>query len=164
MIVNTCFNATDPNVGFALSSDHSTQKCYMADTGLLVTQTFMDKAFTENELYRAILFDKLSINEGMIMENVVAQMLRANDHKLYFYSRTDAANRKNDMKIDFLIAEGKMIASIEVKSNHYVSHSSLDKFRDKFSSKIGNSYILYSKVVTLKDGIIHLPFYMVVFL
>ena len=57
-----------------------------------------------------------------------------------------------------------MIASIEVKSNHYVSHSSLDKFRDKFSSKIGNSYILYSKVVTLKDGIIHLPFYMAVFL
>ncbi len=96
MIVNTCFNATDPNVGFALSSDHSTQKCYMADTGLLVTQTFMDKAFTENELYRAILFDKLSINEGMIMENVVAQMLRANDHKLYFYSRTDAANKRND--------------------------------------------------------------------
>lgn len=164
MIVNTCFNATDPNVGLALSADHSTQKCYMADTGLLVTQTFMDKAFTENELYRAILFDKLSINEGMIMENVVAQMLRTNGHKLYFYSRTDTDNRKNDMEIDFLITEGKKICPIEVKSNNYVSHSSLDKFRDKFSSKIGNSYILYSKDVIVKDGIIHLPFYMTMFL
>lgn len=164
MIVNTCFNATDPNVGLALSADHSTQKCYMADTGLLVTQTFMDKAFTENGLYRAILFDKLSINEGMIMENVVAQMLRTNGHKLYFYSRTDATNRKNDMEIDFLITEGKKICPIEVKSNNYVSHLSLNKFRDKFSSKIGNSYILYSKDVIVKDGIIHLPFYMAMFL
>lgn len=164
MIVNTCFNATDPNVGLALSADHSTQKCYMADTGLLVTQTFMDKAFTENGLYRAILFDKLSINEGMIMENVVAQMLRTNGHKLYFYSRTDATNRKNDMEIDFLITEGNKICPIEVKSNNYVSHSSLNKFRDKFSSKIGNSYILYSKDVIVKDGIIHLPIYMAMFL
>ena len=164
MIVNTCFNATDPNVGLALSADHSTQKCYMADTGLLVTQTFMDKAFKENGLYRAILFDKLSINEGMIMENVVAQMLRTNGHKLYFYSRTDATNRKNDMEIDFLITEGNKICPIEVKSNNYVSHSSLDKFRDKFSSKIGNSYILYSKDVIVKDGIVHLPIYMAMFL
>ena len=164
MIVNTCFNATDPNVGLALSAGHSTQKCYMADTGLLVTQTFMDKAFTENGFYRAILFDKLSINEGMIMENVVAQMLRTNGHKLYFYSRSDATNRKNDMEIDFLITEGKKICPIEVKSNNYVSHSSLDKFRDKFSSKIGNSYILYSKDVIVKDGIIHLPIYMAMFL
>lgn len=164
MIVNTCFNATDPNVGLALSADHSTRKCYMADTGLLVTQTFMDKAFTENGLYRAILFDKLSINEGMIMENVVAQMLRTNGHKLYFYSRSDATNRKNDMEIDFLITEGNKICPIEVKSNNYVSHSSLDKFRDKFSSKIGNSYILYSKDVMVKDGIIHLPIYMAMFL
>ncbi|MCI5453299.1 DUF4143 domain-containing protein [bacterium] len=164
MIVNTCFNATDPNVGLALSAYHSTQKCYMADTGLLVTQTFMDKAFTENGLYRAILFDKLSINEGMIMENVVAQMLRTNGHKLYFYSRTDATNRKNDMEIDFLITEGNKICPIEVKSNNYVSRSSLNKFRDKFSSKIGNSYILYSKDVIVKDGIIHLPIYMAMFL
>ena len=164
MIVNACFNATNPNVGLALSADHSTQKCYMADTGLLVTQTFMDKAFTENGLYRAILFDKLSINEGMIMENVVAQMLRTNGHKLYFYSRTDATNRKNDMEIDFLITEGNKICPIEVKSNNYVSHSSLNKFRDKFSSKIGNSYILYSKDVIVKDGIIHLPIYMAMFL
>ena len=103
MVVNACFNATDPNVGLALSADHATQKCYMADTGLLVTHTFMDTAFTDNELYKAILFDKLDVNEGMIMENAVAQMLRCNGHKLYFYSRSDNLHRENHMEIDFLI-------------------------------------------------------------
>lgn len=164
MIVNNCFNATDPNIGLALSADDTTQKCYMADTGLLVTHTFMDVPFTDNQLYKAILFDKLNINEGMIMENVVAQMLRSKGHKLYFYSRTDKINRENHMEIDFIITEGKKIAPIEVKSNNYNSHSSLDKFKNKFSSKIGNSYILYSKDVMIKDGIIHLPFYMSMFL
>ncbi len=164
MIVNTCFNATDPNVGLALSADHSTQKCYMADTGLLVTHTFMDRSFTANELYRAILFDKLSINEGMIMENVVAQMLRCNGHKLYFYSRYDSNHRENHMEIDFLISEKKKIAPIEVKSGNYNSHSSLDKFRSRFSTNISKSYILYPKDVMEKDDVLHLPLYMAMFL
>ena len=164
MIVNACFNATDPNVGLAISADHATQKCYMADTGLLVTQTFMDGAFTDNELYKAILFDKLDINEGMIMENIVAQMLRRNGHKLYFYSRSDPDHRENHMEIDFLITENKKIAPVEVKSGNYRSHASLDKFRKKFSRKIGTSYILYTKDVMEKDGILHLPLYMTMFL
>ena len=160
MVVNACFNATDPSVGLALSADHATQKCYMADTGLLVTLAFMDQAFTDNELYRAILFDKLDINEGMIMENIVAQMLRRNGHKLYFYSSSDLEHRENHMEIDFLITEGKKIAPIEVKSANYRSHSSLDKFRKKFSQKIGTPYILYTKDVMEKDGVWHLPLYM----
>ena len=160
MIVNTCFNATNPNVGLALSSDNTTQKCYMADTGLLVTHAFKDKKFTDNELYRAILFDKLNINEGMLMENIVAQMLRHGRSRLYFYSRSDNLMRENHMEIDFLIAEGKKISPVEIKSGNYRSHSSLDKFRNHFSSVIGNSYILYTKDVLIKDGIIHLPLYM----
>ena len=160
MIVNACFNATDPHVGFALSADHATQKCYMADTGLLVTHTFRDKKYTDNELYRAILFDKLNINEGMLMENIVAQMLRHKRPRLYFYSRSDSRNRENHLEIDFLITEGKKIAPVEVKSGNYRSHSSLDKFRRHFSAVIGNSYILYTKDVMVKDGIIHLPLYM----
>ena len=160
MIVNTCFNATDPHIGIALSADNTTQKCYMADTGLLVTHTFQDKKYTDNELYRAILFDKLNINEGMLMENIVAQMLRHRRSRLYFYSRSDSQTRENHMEIDFLITEGKKIAPVEVKSGNYRSHSSLDKFRKHFSSVIGNSYILYTKDVMIKDGIIHLPLYM----
>ncbi len=164
MVINTCYNSTDPNVGLALSADHATQKCYMADTGLLVTHSFMDKSFIDNEFYKAVLFDKLDINEGMIMENIVAQMLRRNGHKLYFYSRSDAENRENHMEIDFLITEDNRIAPIEVKSSAYRSHSSLDKFRKKFSGKIGSSYILYTKDVMEKDGVWHLPLYMAMFM
>jgi len=160
MVVNTCFNATDPGIGLALSADCAAQKCYMADTGLLVTQTFMDSPYTENELYRAILFDRLHINEGMVMENIAAQMLRKNGHKLYFYSRNDRERRENHMEIEFLISESKKIAPVEVKSGSYKSHSSIDKFRKKFSSKLSNAYILYTKDVMVKDGIIHLPIYM----
>ena len=160
MVVNTCFNATGPNVGLALSADNTTQKCYMSDTGLLVTHTFKDKNYTGNELYRAILFDKLSINEGMLVENAVAQMLRLHRERLYFYSRCDSKNRENHMEIDFLITEGKKISPVEVKSGNYRSHASLDKFRRRFSSVIGNSYILYTNDVMIKDGIIHLPLYM----
>lgn len=160
MIVNASFNATDPHIGLALSSDTTTQKCYMADTGLLVTHTFRDKNYTDNELYKAILFDKLSINEGMLMENVVAQMLRYKRERLYFYSRSDSQKRENSMEIDFLITEGKKISPVEVKSSNYRSHISLDKFKKHFSSVVGNSYILYPKDLMIKDGIIHLPFYM----
>jgi predicted AAA+ superfamily ATPase len=164
MIVNPCFNTTDPNVGLGLSSDHSTQKIYMADTGLLVSHTFKDKNYIDNELYRAILFDKLNINEGMLMENIVAQMLRCSGHNLYFYSRVDYKNRKNMIEIDFLITDGKKVSPVEVKSSVYQKHSSLDKFRRKFSAKLGESYVLYQKDVRIKDGVIHLPLYMAMFL
>lgn len=164
MIVNTCFNATDPNIGLTLSADHTTQKCYMGDTGLLITHTFMDMPYAENELYKAILFDKLNINEGMILENIVAQMLRRNGHRLYFYSRSDTAHRENHMEIDFLITEKKEIAPIEVKSGNYQSHASLDKFRAKFSSRLGTSYILYTKDLMVSDDIVHLPIYMAMLL
>ncbi len=164
MIVNTCYNATDPTVALALSADHATQKCYMADTGLLVTQSFASEVLTAQALYRAILFDKLEINEGMIIENAVAQMLRQNGHSLYFYSRSDSQNRENHMEIDFLITKNKKVCPVEVKSSNYRSHASLDKFSAKFSQNIGEKYILYPKDVMVKDGITHLPLYMAMFL
>jgi hypothetical protein len=164
MIANPCFNATDPNVGLALSFDHTTHKLYMADTGLLVTHTFKDESFRKNEFYRAVLLDKLNINEGMLIENLVAQMLRRKRNQLFFFSRNDSGNRANTMEIDFLINKDGKICPIEVKSSSYREHSSLDKFRKKFSRSLGNAYILYTKDIMEKDGVIHLPIYMTMFL
>ena len=164
MIVNHCFNSTDPNVGLALSSDRATQKLYMADTGLLVTHTFHDNEYLDNELYRAILFDKLHINEGMIIENAVAQALRASGHRLYFYSRIDSGNRQNNIEIDFLIIRRNKVSPIEVKSASYRYHSSLDKFKAKFSKTIGEPYIVYTKDVIVRESITHIPVYMAMFL
>ena len=102
MVVNTCFNATEPTVGLNLNTERTTQKCYMADTGLLVTHTFSDDNFSDNELYRDILLDKLNVNEGMIAENVVAQELRSHGHKLFFFSRSDSSERTNKIEIYLL--------------------------------------------------------------
>ena len=164
MIINHCFNSTDPNVGLALSSARATQKLYIADTGLLVSHTFCDNEYLDNELYRAILFDKLHINEGMILENAVAQALRTSGHRLYFYSRVDPGNRQNNIEIDFLIIRKNKVSPVEVKSASYRYHSSLDKFNAKFSKSIGKSYIVYTKDVMVKDNITHIPVYMAMFL
>jgi predicted AAA+ superfamily ATPase len=164
MIVNPCYNVTEPTIGLALSSNHAMQKLYMGDTGLLVSLAFQDKDYLSNDLYRAILLDKLHINEGMIMENIVAQTLRANGHRLYFYSRNDTENRENMMEIDFLINKNQKICPIEVKSSFYRAHSSLDKFRKKYAKHLGDSYILYPKDVMVREGVIHLPLYMGMFL
>ncbi len=164
MMINTCFNATDPNVGLSLSSDFSTRKCYMADTGLLVTQAFYDNEELHSEVYKNILFDKLNINEGMLMENIVAQMLRTEGHRLFFYSRHDKENRENMMEIDFLLSRNKKISAVEVKSSGYRKHSSLDKFNTKFKQKLDQSIILYQKDIMIKENVLHLPLYMAMFL
>lgn len=164
MVVNTCLNAEDPGGALAMSADHSMLKCYMGDTGLLVTLAFWDQAYHDNDLYRAILLDRMNVNEGMLAENVVAQMLRAAGHQLFFYSRSDSRTRANTMEIDFLVPRGRKICPVEVKSGRYQRHASLDKFTVRFGKRLGQSYILYGKDVMEKDGIIHLPLYMAMFL
>lgn len=164
MVVNTCLNAEDPGGALAMSADHSTLKCYMGDTGLLVTLAFWGQAYHDNDLYRAILLDRMNVDEGMLAENVVAQMLRAAGHQLFFYSRSDSRTRANTMEIDFLVPRGRKICPVEVKSGRYQRHASLDKFTVRFGKRLGQSYILYGKDVMEKDGIIHLPLYMAMFL
>ncbi|TNG99266.1 DUF4143 domain-containing protein, partial [Pasteurellaceae bacterium UScroc31] len=136
----------------------------MLDTGLLVTQSFFDKELSDNELYRSILIKKLNINEGMLMENIVAQIFRTSGRKLFFYSRNDKENRKNHMEIDFLLADNKYISPVEVKSSNYRKHSSLDKFRQKFDIRIKEPIILYQNDIMIKEGVLHLPIYMAIFL
>lgn len=164
MIINTCFNSSDPNVGLTLHAERLTLKCYMADTGLLLSLAFSDKELLEEGIYKAILFDRLNLNEGMLMENIVAQTLKTNGYHLYFYSRNDREHMANRMELDFLISKGKRISAIEVKSSGYANHVSLDKFRNKFAKKIGPSYMIYTKDLKLVDGILCIPIYMTMFL
>lgn len=163
-VANPCFNATEPSAGLALSREHTTQKLYMADTGLLVTHAYDDGRYTDNGLYRDVFFGNAGANNGMIIENAVAQELRATGRSLYFYSRVDRDSRKNEMEIDFLIRRDGRICPIEVKSAAYQRHASLDKFLAKFKDRLGQPYILYTKDVMAKDGILHLPLYMAMFL
>jgi len=162
-IVNISHNATDPNVGLSLSLDHTSFKCFMADTGLLVTQAFADKESTSHEVYRAILFDRLGINEGMLMENIVAQQLHASGHRLFFYSRA----RKEDTaatEIDFLIQRMKglkpRISPIEVKSSKRYKTASLDRFSTSFSKRLGKQYVLHTGNLEIEGERILTPLYL----
>ena len=164
-VVNVAYNATEPNVGLRLSLDHSTVKCYFGDTGLLISHSFDENELMVEDIHNRLLFDDIALNEGMLTENVVAQMLTAAGRKLYFFSRSDSRDRKNRMEIDFLIAKSKLakkgnIHAIEVKSGKNVTHRSLDKFAAKYSDWLDMPYLLWDRDLTIRNGILHLPFYM----
>ena len=163
-VANIAYNATDPSVALSLSEDDSTLKVYLLDTGLMISQTLGDRPYTESSIYSEVYSGDLYINEGMIMENYIAQAFSCNERKLFFYSRYDLSSAENRMEIDFLIRRGDKICPVEVKSGNYRSHLSLDKFKKKFKKRIGETFILYTKDVMLKDDIIHLPLYMAMFL
>ncbi len=160
-IVNLCFNATDPTVGLNLNTDRLTLKCYSSDTGLLLTQAIDSGVVPEEDVLKAVTYGRLEINEGMLIENVVAQMLAASGHKLYFYSRpADREKHVPAIEIDFLIRRDRKICPIEVKSSVLNRHASLDAFVKRFNSRLGTRYILCTKDIRVEDKTVYLPLYM----
>lgn len=164
MIISPCYNSTEPNIGLKLNTNFMTLKCYMADTGLLISHSFDENGIMSEEIYKKILFDKLEFNEGMIIENIVSQMLVAAGHKLYFYSKS-SKNSADRMEIDFLIAKSKItnkhnISAIEVKSGKNYTISSLKKFINKYKEYLHVPYVLHTGDLKEENGIIYLPLYM----
>ena len=166
MIVNMCYNSTAPSIGLKLNMDRMTLKCYMADTGLLISHAFDENSIVSEEIYKKLLFGKLEVNMGMIVENIVAQMLAAGGHKLYFYSNSSRDDVASRMEIDFLIAKNKIsnrhnISPIEVKSSKNYTLTSLRKFKKKFSEQLNVPYVVHASDYRVEDGIIYLPLYMI---
>lgn len=164
-IVNICYSCTEPNIGLRLNMERNTLKCYMADTGLLISHSFNENGNTPVELYQKLLHGKLEVNEGMLVENIVAQMLRAAGHKLFFYSHSDRNDSSNDMKIDFLMAKSKItsrhnIIPVEVKSSQRYTLTSLRKFTAKYGEYITDPIVIHSADFAIKDGLTFLPLYM----
>lgn len=165
MITNICYNSTAPNIGLKLNMDRMTLKCYMGDTGLLISHAFDENGIVIEELYKKLLFDKLEVNKGMLIENIVAQMLAASGHKLYFYSNPSRDDSNSRMEIDFLIAKSKIssrhnISPIEVKSSKNYTLSSLRKFMNKYAEQVSTPYVLHTGDRKEEDGIVFLPIYM----
>lgn len=165
MICNVCYNSTEPSLGIKLNRDRTTLKMYMADTGLLISHAFDENGIVSEELYKKLLFGKLEVNEGMIFENVVAQMLTASGHKLYFYSNSSKEDSESRMEIDFLIAKSKFtsghnVSPIEVKSGKRNTYVSLNKFMKKYKDQLDTPYVLYTEDYKEENGIRFLPVYM----
>lgn len=156
--VNVCYHADDPNVGLSLEENKGRYKLFVGDTGLMVTLCFWDKAYTENVIYEKLLSDKLSVNLGYIYENLVAQMLRAAGNKLFYY--TFPKDEKHNYEIDFLLSRGTKLCPIEVKSEGYKSHKSLDAFCEKFSSRVDQHVLIYTKDFRQDEQTMMIPIYM----
>lgn len=168
MIGNICRNVTDPCVTPDLAADSSNFKLYLGDTGLLVSQIMRTDPDSKNDLYRRLIFGKLGINEGVIIENVVAQMLAAKGISLFFHEfsfKKDESSREKKYEIDFLLSLNGRGSPVEVKSSSYKDHHSFDLFSEKYKSlKVREKYIIYTKDLDMKDGITFLPIYMTMFL
>lgn len=164
MIVNECFNCTDPNVGLSLNEDRTYVKCYMGDTGLLISHTFDENEIADEQLYKEILLGKLSVNEGMFYENVVAQMLVAAGHKLYFYTKYDETTHRNEIEIDFILSNNSKlkykIFPVEVKSSDKYTTKSLSRFHEKYHSRIGRNYVIHPKNLKKDNDTLYIPAYM----
>lgn len=163
LTVNMAYHANDPGVGYALHANYNFFKMFLADTGLFVTLAFEDRDFTDNEIYRKLLFDKLPADLGFVYENVVAQLLASSGHKLYYYTFKEQSameKRAKSYEIDFLITCKDKMCPIEVKSSNSSRHKSLDLFQEKYSSRIGRRYLLSTKDLSHADNLICLPIYM----
>ena len=156
--VNFCYHCTDPNVGMSLNKETSRYKMFLADTGLFVTLCFWDKDYTENVIYNKLLHDKLEANLGYIYENLIAQMLAAAGNQLFYY--TFPKDDKHNYEIDFLLSRGNKLAPIEVKSSGYKTHKSLDEFCKKYSARVGNRYLVYTKDLRKDGETLLVPVYM----
>ena len=166
--VNLCTLCTDPSVGLGLSENDEAVKCYMADTGLLASMALASPDSALSGIYRQVLMGDVEVNEGMLMENAVAQQLRANGHPLFFYSKYSEVKEER-MEIDFLIvrpypdaAMKPRVCPVEVKSGKRYSPVSLNKFKAKFKKRVGTEYVLHTKPLKVEGDRVFLPLYMTI--
>lgn len=153
------YNLHDPNVGLSSLYNQNNFRLYNTDTGLLVTLMFKDKKFTENDIYKKLLSDKLPANLGILYENIIAQTLATNGYSLYYHTYYDNS-KKRTYEIDFIISKGSKILPIEVKSSNYRSHTSLDSFCEKYSNRISNKIVIHTKDLDFKNNTLYLPVFM----
>lgn len=163
MTINMAYHANDPGVGMSLVMNLNKYKMYIGDTGLFITLAFKDKDFTENIIYQKLMSDKLDTNLGYVYENMVAQMLTATGNRLFYYTFPTETGKHN-YEIDFLLSRGNKICPIEVKSSGYKRHASLDAFCKKFSNRILQRYIIYTKDLQKDEQTLFLPVYLTQFL
>lgn len=157
------YHANDPNAGMSNNKDLGKFKLFLSDTGLFTTLMFKDRDFTENIIYEKLLNDKLSANLGYLYKNAVAQILTANGDALFYHTFMNESTRRN-YEIDFILARKNKVCPIEVKSSGYKTHASLDAFSRKFSDRILDKYLIYTKDFAKDEDIFCLPIYLVQFL
>ena len=147
-----CYNVSVPQPALKLNEKHSLFKLYMNDTGLLCA------ACVENIQFD-ILNGNVGLNLGSILENIIAQQMKANGFSLYYF------DSKKYGELDFVIQNGLQIDLIEVKSGEdYRKHPALGKVLSVDNWKFKNAYVLCQGNIEERNGILYLPWYLSIFL
>lgn len=165
-VMTPCYNTTEPSVGLKMNKERTTMKCFMADTGLLISHTFDENGIMSEEIYKKLLLDKLSVNFGNLMENIVAQMLTASGHSLYFYTNSSREDAQSRMEIDFLVSKTTVtnkhnISPLEIKTGKNYTVSSIKKFMKKYPDQLNEAFVFHEGEIKCEDGITYLPLFMV---
>ena len=158
-----CYNSTDPRVSLTDTKDFDSYKLYLSDTGLFVTQMFMDRPVAENNIYAKLLSDKLPANLGYLYENLVAQMITASGRELYYHT-WEKHESTHYYEVDFLVSEGSKVNAFEIKSSGTGNHESIKNFCRKFSQNINKAYLISQKDVGQEEKLLFRPFYLIPFL
>lgn len=147
-----CYNVSAPQPPLQMNRKHSLFKLFMGDTGLLC-------AASMDNIQLDLLQGRLSINMGSILENIVAQELKAKGFSLHYFDQQKYG------EIDFVLQNGAGIDLIEVKSGKdYHKHKALDNIRSVGEWTFQNAYVLCRDNVHQQEGICYLPWYMMIFL
>ena len=164
MVGNLCRGTDAPAVFGEFSVQPSKIKCYMGDTGLLLTMA-AGKDYLRSELYKSFMLGKLSVNQGMLTENLIAQMLTARHHPLRFFEkRVEEDGKIKKYEVDFLLSQGDKTIPIEVKSGSSRNHPSLDYYRSRYRQQAEKGIILTKGDLRETEAYTFLPLPMAMFL
>lgn len=147
-------NVDEPKTPLEIACKNRLAKIFHSDVGILC-YNLMDTNI------QIKLFSKAKeINYGSIFENFVAQELSAHGFDgLYYF------NSKKQGEVDFLIEYAGNVLPIEVKSGKdFKIHSALNNLLSNEEYDIPSAIVLCNDNVQVKEKILYLPIYMVMFI
>lgn len=162
-IINLCYEMNDPNITIDLDLGDKF-KCYLLDTGLLMTLAFDEGLTSVSDVQMEFIKGRLSVNQGMLFENMVAQELKMNHFNLRYAEFYEKDGDKHLHEVDFIIPNGKKIVPLEVKSGVSSRHRSLDIFMERYKKRIDRAYVIHSKDLKVEGNLVYIPIYMTMFI
>ena len=146
-----CYNVTSPVAPLQINMKHNLFKLFLCDTGLL-------SAASVGAVQFSLLQGDVSINQGALLENVIAQQLVASGFKLFYYDKSKIG------EIDFLMQRGSHVVPLEAKSGgDYMRHKALDNLMAVGEWGLEEAIVLCGANVSRQGGVKYLPWYAVAF-
>ena len=146
-----CFNLSEVKQPVEINKRHNLFKYFFCDTGLLC-------ALCSGDVQFQIISENYSINEGSIVENLIAQQLLCNGFTLYYY------DKKETGEVDFVVAQHAELIPVEVKSGEdYHVHKALDNLLSNEEYQLRHAVVFSRGNIETIGKITYLPLYMIIF-